>query len=100
MDLMATMAIEEIAREKGITTEEALEEFLSSPTATLLYDDSLKLWWDGPAEVAHRFLGGQSSTGLKSSLPTPQTGHTQSSGMSSNAVPGSMSESGSPTAGS
>ena len=41
-----------------------------------------------------------SSTGLNSSLPTPQSGHTQSSGMSSKAVPGAMPLSGSPTAGS
>ena len=36
----------------------------------------------------------------KSSLPTPQMGHTQSSGMSSKAVPGAMPLSGSPTSGS
>ena len=38
--------------------------------------------------------------GEKSLLPTPQTGHTQSSGMSSNAVPGAMPPSASPSAGS
>ena len=41
-----------------------------------------------------------SSLTSKSSLPTPQRGQTQSAGMSSNAVPGSMPLSGSPTAGS
>ena len=41
-----------------------------------------------------------SSTGSKSSLPTPQSGQTQSSGISSNAVPGAIPPSGSPTAGS
>ncbi len=41
-----------------------------------------------------------SSTTSKSSLPTPQTGQTQSSGISSNAVPGAMPLSGSPTSGS
>ena len=44
--------------------------------------------------------GSYSSTGENSSLPTPQSGHTQSSGMSSKAVPGAMPPSGSPTAGS
>ena len=39
-------------------------------------------------------------SGLKLSLPTPQTGHTQSSGISSKAVPGAMPPSGSPSAGS
>ena len=41
-----------------------------------------------------------SSTGLKSSLLTPQRGQTQSSGISSKAVPGAMPLSGSPTSGS
>ena len=40
------------------------------------------------------------STLLKSSFPTPQSGHTQSSGISSHAVPGSIPLSGSPTSGS
>ncbi len=41
-----------------------------------------------------------SSTGLKSSLPTPHNGHVQSSGISSKAVPAGMPLSGSPFAGS
>lgn len=44
--------------------------------------------------------GSQSSTGSNSSLSTPHSGQTQSSGRSSNAVPGSMPLSGSPTSGS
>src|SRR5699024_7536639 len=40
------------------------------------------------------------SSGWNSSLPTPQIGHTQSSGRSSNAVPGSIPLSGSPISGS
>ena len=43
-------------------------------------------------------VNGQAST--KFSLPTPQTGQTQSSGISSKGVPGAMPPSGSPTAGS
>ena len=43
---------------------------------------------------------GRYSTTLKSSLPTPHRGHTQSAGRSSKAVPGSIPLSGSPTAGS
>lgn len=40
------------------------------------------------------------SSFANSSLPTPQIGQTQSSGRSSNAVPGAIPLSGSPTAGS
>lgn len=43
---------------------------------------------------------GYSSTSSNWSLPTPQTGQTQSSGISSNEVPGAMPPSGSPTCGS
>ena len=46
------------------------------------------------------FRPAQSSTGEKSSLPTPHSGHTQSSGISSKAVPGATPLSGSPAAGS
>ena len=41
-----------------------------------------------------------SSTNSKSSLVTPQSGQAQSSGISSNKVPGAIPLSGSPTAGS
>ena len=51
MDLVAVMAIEEIAAYRGVSTDEVLTEFLCSPQAAMLYDDSLKLWWDGPAAV-------------------------------------------------
>ena len=40
------------------------------------------------------------ATGLNSSLPTPQSGHSKSAGKSSKAVPGAMPCSGSPTSGS
>lgn len=46
-----------------------------------------------------RFIASQPS-GSNWSVPTPQSGHTQSDGRSSNGVPGSMPFSGSPTAGS
>lgn len=48
----------------------------------------------------HHVMGLRYSTGLKSPLPTPQSGQTQSSGSSSNGVPAAMPLSGSPTAGS
>jgi hypothetical protein len=52
------------------------------------------------AATAFSSNGAYSSTGSKSSLPAPQIGQTQSSGISSKAVPGSTPPSGSPTAGS
>lgn len=52
------------------------------------------------APPLRRFTGGYSSTGSNSSLPTPHRGQVQSSGISSNLVPGAIPPSGSPTAGS
>ncbi len=52
------------------------------------------------APPLRRFTDGYSSTGSNSSLPTPHRGQVQSSGISSNLVPGAIPPSGSPTAGS
>lgn len=55
MDLVATLAIDQISSERGESPTETLIEFLGSDTAAHLYDDTLKLWWDGPSEVADLF---------------------------------------------
>ncbi len=57
----------------------------------------------GPLTISTRQAPAEGSAhppGSNSALPAPHTGHTQSSGRSSKAVPGSMPLSGSPTAGS
>lgn len=51
MDLLATMATEELAEDLHIGTEEALVLFLKSRTGEMLYDDRCKLWWDGPSAL-------------------------------------------------
>lgn len=55
MDLTAKMAIEELAQETKQNQENVLLEFMKSKTAKMLYDDSTKLWWDGPSSVAEEF---------------------------------------------
>ena len=55
MDLTAKMAIEELAQETKQNQEKVLLEFMKSKTAKMLYDDSTKLWWDGPSTVAEEF---------------------------------------------
>lgn len=55
MDLTAKMAIEELAQETKQNQEKVLLEFMKSKTAKMLYDDSTKLWWDGPSSVAEEF---------------------------------------------
>lgn len=55
MDLTALMAIEQISKETNKPAEEVLLNFMESNAAKMLYDDSTKLWWDGPSAVAEEF---------------------------------------------
>lgn len=51
MDLIAMMAIDEIASDADVSPSTVIPEFFSSHTGKMLLDDSLKLWWDGPSAV-------------------------------------------------
>ena len=55
MDLTALMAVEQLAKETNQPMEKVLLDFMESNTAKMLYDDSTKLWWDGPSAVAEEF---------------------------------------------
>lgn len=44
-----------ICRQKERVQEELLLEFMKSNIAKMLYDDSTKLWWDGPSAVVEEF---------------------------------------------
>lgn len=49
------MAVEDLALETGQSTEELLLSIMASKTGSDVYNDSLKLWWDGPDAVAERY---------------------------------------------
>ena len=55
MDLTATMVVCELADAMGQDTTKLVPAFLESHTASLLYDDSLKYWWDGPDAISDMF---------------------------------------------
>lgn len=55
MDLTILMAVEDLALETGQSTEELLLSIMASKTGSDVYNDSLKLWWDGPDAVAERY---------------------------------------------
>ena len=55
MDLTALMAVEKIAKDSQRPEEDVLVEFMESNTAKMLYDDSNKLWWDGPDAADEEF---------------------------------------------
>lgn len=55
MDLTALMTVEQLSKETNQPQEKVLLDFMKSNTAKMLYDDSTKLWWDGPSAVAKEF---------------------------------------------
>ena len=55
MDLTAMMAVEQLSAEKKQSQEKVLLDFMESNTAKMLYDDSTKLWWDGPSATAEEY---------------------------------------------
>lgn len=52
IDMVISMAVEELAQALGTTVEEALPQFLQSRTCAVLCDPSTKMWWDGPSSAA------------------------------------------------
>ena len=55
VDLLITLAISEVLPDAGTTATEMLPKFLASRTAHILYDESTKLWWDGPSAIAEMY---------------------------------------------
>lgn len=55
MDLTAMMAVEQLSAEINQSQEKVLLDFMESNTAKMLYDDSTKLWWDGPSAIAEEY---------------------------------------------
>ena len=56
IDAMVPLAVDEIALETGEDTMSILPKFIASKTAEILYDESSKLWWNGPAYIAEMYL--------------------------------------------
>ena len=55
MDLVAKMTVEQLAKEQNKNIEEVFISFMESNTGRMVYDDSTKLWWDGPLSVAQEY---------------------------------------------
>ncbi len=56
IDLLISMAVEEIAEENRKNPKEVLQDFLSSKTGKALYDESTKLWCNGPSYIAELYM--------------------------------------------
>lgn len=55
VDAMVTLVIEELAEDLNMDTNLILKNFISSKTGALLYDESSKLWWNGPSYIAEMY---------------------------------------------
>ncbi len=55
MDMAALMSVEQIAADSNNSTDNALVSFMESQTGQMLYDDSTKLWWDGPSAIVDEY---------------------------------------------
>lgn len=55
IDILASMVIYELASESGKKTEDVFKEFYASKTCKALYDESSKLWWNGPSYIVDMY---------------------------------------------
>lgn len=55
IDLLTAMVVDELSEDTGQKPEELLAQFLLSETGKLLYEESSKLWWSGPSDIAEMF---------------------------------------------
>lgn len=56
IDLLIAMAVEEIAEDTGRDSKEVLADFILSKTGNALYDESTKLWCNGPSYIAEMYM--------------------------------------------
>ena len=55
IDLLITMVAEEISEETGKDRKEILTDFLCSRKGKALYDETTKLWCNGPAYITELY---------------------------------------------
>lgn len=68
VDVMVTLVVEELVNELKLDSTTVLKDLVASKTGTLLYDESSKLWWNGPSYIADMYkkeMNQMMKTGLK-----------------------------------
>ncbi len=55
VDVMVTLVVEELVNDLDRDPTTTLKGFVASNTGTLLYDESSKLWWNGPSYIADMY---------------------------------------------
>lgn len=56
IDMLISMAVEEVSEETEKNSTEVLSDFICSKTGKALYDESTKLWCNGPSYIAELYL--------------------------------------------
>ncbi len=56
IDMMIALVVEALSEELHRPESDILPGFLQSATCAMLYDRAAKLWWEGPSEIASRYL--------------------------------------------
>lgn len=59
MDLATVLSVEEIAKQTDTPLNQTLLSLMKSRTGQMIYDDSTKLWTEGPSSIAEEFLNEQ-----------------------------------------
>ena len=55
VDAMVTLVVEELVNDLKLNPTTVLRDFIASRTGALLYDESSKLWWNGPSYIADMY---------------------------------------------
>lgn len=55
VDAMVALVVEELACDLKLDPTVLLKKFVESKTGELLYDESSKLWWNGPSYIADMY---------------------------------------------
>ncbi|MCI5501966.1 MAG: hypothetical protein MR409_08635 [Lachnospiraceae bacterium] len=56
IDLLVTMVVDEVSESTGKNSKDVLVDFILSKTGKTLYDDSTKLWCNGPSYIAEMYM--------------------------------------------
>lgn len=52
VDVTVTLVVDELVHDLKLEPATILKDFVASKTGALLYDESSKLWWNGPLYIA------------------------------------------------
>lgn len=55
IDLMIMIVVDELAEDLQLDITQLLPQFVASKTGKLLYDETSKLWWSGPSDIAQMY---------------------------------------------